>query len=368
MDIRRLLKDMVKKGASDMHLKVGSVPFLRINKELTAQKTHAPLTADEMAMIISDLATEDQRRLFDKNNEIDFAYLGKDIGRFRVNIFRQRGEAGIVMRHVKDTIPTFKKLNLPAVFEKIAGIDRGIILVTGASSSGKSTTLASIIDHINSHKNKHIVTLENPIEFIYRDKMAVINQREIGVDTESFHAALRQVIRQDPDVIVIGEMRDTESVRVSISAAETGHLVLSSFHADDTVQAISRLIDFFKDSEKNQIRMQLADNLRAITSQRLLKMAGAKESDAVRLVPATEVLIMNPIVSKIIKDNRMNDIYKVLQTGDDRMCSFNMSLASLFKNKKVTQEEALSKSSNPGALKINLKGIYLDEDRGILGS
>jgi len=368
MDIGRLLKTMVEKGASDIHLKVDSPPIFRINKELKAQREYEKLSAEEMAGVISSIASKDQMRMFEKGNEVDCAYLAKGIGRFRVNIFKQRGEAGIVMRHIKDEIPTFKELNLPPVLEKIAGINRGIILVTGASSSGKSTTLASLIEHINTNKNTHIITLEDPIEYIYKDKKAVINQREIGVDTESFHAALRHIIRQDPDVIVIGEMRDTESVKVSISAAETGHLVLSSFHADDTVQAITRLIDFFSDTEKNRIRMQLADNLKAIISQRLLKRAGAKDKEKVQLIPAIEVFMGNPIASKMIRDNRLKDIHKVLLAGEDGMCSFNMSLADLFRKKKVTQEEALSKSSSPEALKINLKGIYLDEDRGILGA
>lgn len=367
MDIKNLLKMMVEKNASDLHLKVGSAPILRINKVLVTQNEYEVLTGEGMAKIIAEITTEEQKRELNENNEIDFAYVCDNAGRFRVNVFKQRGDIGVVMRHIKEDIPTFKDLHLPPVFEKIAMNDRGIILVTGASSSGKSTTLASMIDYINTNKNRHIITLENPIEFIHKDKKAVINQREIGVDTESFHAALRHVIRQDPDVIVIGEMRDRESVRVSISAAEAGHLVLSSFHAEDTVQAITRLLDFFSDAEKTQIRMQLADNLRAITSQRLLKRSDAVKDSQQQLIPAVEILMVTPIVSKVIRDDRLKVLYKILQVGEDEMCSFNMSLINLYKNKKVTKEEALSKSSNPEALKINLKGIYLDEDRGIIG-
>ncbi len=313
MDMRDLLKSMVEKNASDIHLKVGAFPI------------------------------------------------------FRINIFKQRGETGIVMRHIREEIPDFRELNLPQVFEKIATIDAGIVLVTGASSSGKSTTLASIIDYINRNKNRHIMTLENPIEYIHEDKKSVINQREIGVDTESFHIALRHVIRQDPDIIVIGEMRDKESVMASISAAEAGHLVLSSFHAENTAQAIIRLFDFFSGSEKDQIRMQLGNNLQAVTSQRLLKRSDSADKDMPKLIPVLEILIVSPVVSKLIRDNKIRSIHKVLQTGEDGMCSFNMSLAGLYKKKMITKEEALSKSSNPEALKINLKGIYLDEDRGILG-
>ena len=367
MDIRKLLKAMVEKDASDIHLKVGACPIFRIHRVLVQQEDYGKLTGDQMAKIINTIASEGQRSRFEEKSETDYAYIAKGIGRFRVNIFKQRGEPGIVMRRVREEIPTFKQLNLPPVFEKIAGMDRGMVLVTGGSSTGKSTTLASIIDYINKNKNKHIMTLENPIEYIHKDKKSVINQREIGVDTESFHEALRHIIRQDPDVIVIGEMRDRESVSVSISAAETGHLVLSSFHAEDTAQATVRLLDFYPDSEKDHMRMQLANNLTAVTSQRLLKTVNSEKDDIPKLVPAVEVLMVTSVVSKLIRDSKLKNLYKVLQSGEDGMRSFNMSLVELFQKKLITREEALSKSSNPEALKINLKGIYLDEDKGILG-
>ena len=367
MNIRDLLKSMVEKEASDLHFKIGAPPIFRISKTLVPQENYKRLTREEITNIINEITTLGQKRVFNEKNEIDYAYIVEGVGRFRVNIFKQRGEAGIVMRHIKEVIPDFKELNLPSVFEKIAMIDSGIVLATGASSTGKSTTLASIIDYINSSRNAHIMTLENPIEYIHKDKMSVINQREIGVDTESFHVALRHIIRQDPNVIVIGEMRDRESVMASISAAETGHVVLSSFHAENTAQAVTRLLDFFTDSEKEQIRMQLATNLKAVTSQRLLKRSDSKEKGTPKLIPAVEVLIVTPVVSKLIRDNKITSIQKVLQNGEDGMCSFNMSLADLYKRKVITKEEALSKSSNPEALKINLKGIYLDEDKGILG-
>jgi twitching motility protein PilT len=367
MRIHNLLKSMVQQDASDLHLKVGAYPIFRINRTLIPQKDCGNLTSEDMSKIIEEIANENQRQQFHKKNEVDYAYISEGVGRFRVNIFKQRGEPGIVMRRIKEVVPTFKELNLPQVFKKIAMSDRGIILVTGESSSGKTTTLASIIDYINMNKSKHIMTIENPIEYIHMDKKAVINQREIGVDTESFHTALRYIIRQDPDVIVIGEMRDKESVVVSISAAETGHLVLSSFHAEDTTQAIIRLLDFFSTTEREYTRMQLANNLKAITSQRLLKRIDRNKKDIPNLIPAVEILIITPIVSKLIRDNRLKDIQKILQTGEGGMQSFNMSLAELYKKNLVTKDEVLSKSSRPEALKINLKGIYLDEDRGILG-
>ena len=364
MGILDLLKVMVEKNASDLHLKVGSVPIYRVNKTLIPDERYKKFTKDDMENIISEITTEPQRREFDDKSEIDYAYFAEEMGRFRVNIFRQRGETGIVMRRIKDRIPDFAELNLPPIFEKIAMFERGIILVTGASSSGKSTTLASMINYINVNKNKHIMTLENPIEYIHSDKKSVINQREIGVDTESFHAALKHIMRQDPDIIVIGEMRDGESVMTSKSAAESGHIVLSSFHAEDTIQAIMRLLDFFSHGEKEQVRMQLANNLKAITCQRLLKK-GKTEDEG--LIPAVEILVVTPIVSKLIRENKIKDIHKVLRHGEDSMSTFNMSLADLYKKNLITKEEALAKSSNPEALKINLKGIFLDEDRGILG-
>lgn len=364
MNILDLLKVVVEKNASDLHLKVGSVPIYRINKMLVPEEHCGKFTKDDMEKMISEITTEAQRREFDDKSEIDYAYFAGEMGRFRVNIFRQRGETGIVMRRIKDRIPDFVELNLPSIFEKITMFERGIILVTGASSSGKSTTLASMINYINVNKNKHIMTLENPIEYLHSDKKSVINQREIGVDTESFHAALRHIMRQDPDIIVIGEMRDGESVMTSISAAESGHVVLSSFHAEDTIQAIVRLLDFFSHGEKEQIRMQIANNLKAVTCQRLLKK-GKTEDEG--LIPAVEILVVTPIVSKLIRENKIKDIQKILQHGEDGMRTFNMSLVDLYKKNSITKEEALAKSSNPEALKINLKGIFLDEDRGILG-
>ncbi|MDD5680870.1 MAG: PilT/PilU family type 4a pilus ATPase [Candidatus Omnitrophica bacterium] len=364
MNISDLFKTMIKKDASDIHLKVGSMPIYRINKQLVPQEEYKKFTKDEMEEVISQITTESQRKEFDEKSEIDFAYIADGIGRFRVNIFRQRGETGIVMRRIKEEIPTFAELNLPPILEKVAMSERGIILVTGASSTGKSTTLASMINYINMNKKKHIMTLENPIEYLHSDKKSVINQREIGVDTDSFHAALKHIMRQDPDIIVIGEMRDRESVMTSISAAESGHVVLSSFHAEDTVQAIVRLLDFFPYSEKEQARMQLAGNLKAITCQRLLKKRGAEDEG---LIPVVEILVVTPIVARLIRENKLKDIYKALQHGEDGMCNFNMSIIDLYKKNLITKEEALSKSNSPETLKINLKGIFLDEDKGILG-
>ncbi len=364
MNIWDLLKIMVEKNASDIHIKTGSVPIYRVNKQLVPEEQYEKFSKEDVENIIHQITTELQRRKFEEKNEIDYAYFTDGIGRFRVNIFRQRGESGIVMRRIKDKIPIFTELNLPVIFEKIAMLERGIILITGASSSGKSATLASIIDYINTNKNKHIMTLENPIEYLHADKKSVINQREIGVDTASFHDALKYVMRQDPDIIVIGEMRDAESVMTSISAAESGHIVFSSFHAEDTIQAIIRLLDFFPHNEREQVRMQIANNLRAVTCQRLLRK---RDSGGGGLVPAVETLIVTSTVSKMIRENKIKDIYRALRRGEDEMRTFNMSLAELFKNNLVTKEEALSKSSNPEALMINIKGIFLDEDKGLLG-
>lgn len=362
IDIQNLLKSLVTKGGSDLHLKAGREPVFRIHKELIPQLEYPVLTQGDLEGIFKSISNPELDARFEKDNEIDFAYISQSAGRFRVNAFRQRGDIGLVMRLVKSSIPAFAALGMPKVLEDIASSESGIILVTGKSSSGKSTTVAAIVEYINGYKRKHVMTLENPIEYLHSDKMSIINQREIGIDTESFHTALKHIIREDPDVIVIGEMRDRETIETAISASETGHLIISSFHADDTTQAVTRLLDFFTHKEREQIRLQLSNTLRAITCQELLKRA-----DGNGLVPAVEVLVNTPIVAEILRKNKLDNIRRVMHLGEHGMTSFNRSLVELVQKKLVTRDEALSKSSNPEALKINLKGIYLDEDKGILG-
>lgn len=362
LNLKDLLKKMVELKASDLHLKSSRRPVLRIDKELVSSE-FAELSGEDTKNLARTLMNDNQRMIFEKESEIDFAVIFENIGRFRVNIFRQRGEIGIVMRYIKDKVPTVEELNMPEVLNKIALSENGLVLVTGSSSTGKSTTLSAMIDYINHHKRRNILTLENPIEYLYHDDLAMINQREIGLDTESFHRALRHVIRQDPDVIVIGEMRDAETVQTAISASETGHLVFSSFHAEDVRQAINRILDFFPPVIKDQIRMQLAINLKAIICQKLLR-----RSDGKGLVPAVQIFINTPMAAHLINTNKLDNIDQLIQTGQDiGMQTFNQSLVKLLKDKLVSLDEALSKSDNPEALKINIKGIFLDEQKSILG-
>ncbi len=362
MDIKELLKAMIEKDASDLHLKVGSPPVLRIRRELVGQDLPR-ISGEGIRETAYLLMNEYQKDQFEKKKEIDFAYVLPGRGRFRTNIFRQKGEIGIVMRRIREDIPSFEELGLPPVLRNIALSERGIVLVTGTSSSGKSTTMSAMVDYINSNKKRHIMTIEDPIEYLHNDKMSLINQREVGLDTDSFGIALRHVIRQDPDIILIGEMRDEETFMAAMSASETGHLVFSTLHSTDVTQVIDRILDFFPQTQHQQVRMQLALNLKAVICQRLIPRASGNG-----LIPAVEVLMLTPAVAKLIRENRIGKLVAAMQSGtEDGMQTFNMSLAKLINNKLIMLEDALSKSANPEGLKMNMKGIYLDEDRKILG-
>ncbi len=362
VDIIEILKSMVSQGASDAHFKVGRSPIFRIKKDLISSSFPVMMNKD-IEKVAYFMMRERHRKDFEKKSEVDFSYQLPDVGRFRVNVFRQRGDVGIVMRVVKTKIPGFEDLMLPPIFQKIAAFNNGIVLITGASSQGKSTTLAAMINHINSLKKAHIMTIEDPIEYIHKDKQSLINQREIGLDTESFKQALRYVIRQDPDIILIGEMRDAETFQTALAAAETGHLVFSTLHASDTAQVVDRILDFFPPAQHNMIRMQLSFNLRAVTCQRLMPRV-----DGIGVVPAVEIMIVNPTVQKILRENRIERLSKTLQSfAEEGMLSFNQSLVNLIKANLISLETGLANTSNPEALKMNLKGIYLDEDRRILG-
>ena len=362
MKINDLLREMVRRESSDLHLKVGSPPIYRVNEELHTLDVK-PLTAKDTEGLAMELLTERQREHFRQLSEVDCAYEEPDIGRFRVNIHYQRTTVGIAIRWVRSKILTDEELGLPPVFRQIAMFSRGFVLVTGATSSGKSTTQAAMVDYMNRHRNCHIITIEDPIEFLHHDKLAAITQREVGIDTESFVTAMRHAVRQDPDVILIGEMRDAETFNVALSASETGHLVISTLHTTDVMQSIDRLMDFFHPSQHEQVRALLALNLQAVTCQRLVRRA-----DGMGLVPAVEVMIVTPAVRSIIRENRVTKIPSAISAGaEDGMQTFNQALVLLVHDGKITEEEALANSGNPEALRMNLKGIYLDEDRGILG-
>jgi twitching motility protein PilT len=295
--------------------------------------------------------------------EIDFSYFVPGIGRFRTNLFQQRGQWCLAMRFVKTQVPSFEELGLLAQVKTIAESHRGIVLVAGATGCGKSTTLAAMIEHVNNNFKKHIITLEDPIEYVFEDNQSVIEQREVGLDTLSFHHALRNVLRQDPDVIMIGEMRDDVSFSAAMSAADTGHIVLSTLHTTNASQSVSRVLEFFKADEREQIRRQIAATLRAVVCQRMVMTMDGQST------PAMEILINTPMVLKLIEENRLDKLPAAIETSqDDGMVTFNQSLFNLVKEGRVTEKEALSKATNPQALEMNFKGIFLDEGRRIISS
>lgn len=359
----KLLQRAIQKDASDIHMKTGSPPYYRIDGILE-QQDHDALRAEDMEMFLDILLSSDHKKQFMRKGEVDLAFTEKGVGRFRVNVFRQRGSISLVMRRIKSKMLNFEQLHLPSVTEKMVHMVRGLVLITGTTGSGKSTTLASIIDAINESRRCHVVTIEDPIEFVHQDKKAVINQREVTIDTKDFASAMKSVLRQDPDVILVGEMRDLETFQAAISASETGHLVFSTLHTSNVMQTIDRIIDLFPSGQHDQVRSQLSMNLRAIMCMRLLPLA-----DGVGRVPACEVVLGTPTVQKLIKENRLAMISTAIQQGrDEGMQSFNDSLYDLVQAKLISVNEALNSSENPEELNMLLQGIRLSARKGgILG-
>jgi twitching motility protein PilT len=356
----RILKTAVEGGASDVHLKIGTQVIFRINRELVAIDSPFP-TADWMNKIVEAITPEHMKKRLIEEREIDFSYFVPNIGRFRTNLFQQRSQWCLAMRFVKTLVPSFEELGLLEQIKKVAESSRGVVLLAGSTGCGKSTTLAAMVEHINNNFKKHIITLEDPVEYAFEDNQSVIEQREIGLDTLSYHHALRNVLRQDPDVIMIGEMRDDISFAASMSAADTGHLVLSTLHTTNASQSITRILDFFKAEEREQIRRQLATALRGVICQRMVATVDGK------LTPALEILLNTPLVRKLLEENRLDKLPIAIETGtDDGMLTFNQSLFNLVKAGRVTEKEALAKASNPQALEMNFKGIFLDEGRRII--
>ena len=357
-----LLQTAVEQGASDIHLKSGHCVTLRIAGALVPGSTETP-SKELVAEIVQRILPSHQVDRLAREKEVDFSYLHDNRWRFRVNVFHQRGNLCLAMRYVKTKIPSFADLRMPEQLAKIAASENGIVFVTGVTGSGKSSTLAAMVESINLTDKCHIVTLEDPIEYVFDDKQSVIEQREIGLDTMSFASALVHVMRQDPDVIMVGEMRDCQSFMAALAAADTGHLVLTTLHTTTASSAIGRILDFFPADERDQIRRQIAIILRAIICQRLVPaIAGGA-------VPAVEILINTPVVRKFIEENRLDKLSAAIETGqEDGMQTFNQALLKLAKAKLITEAEALSKATNPDALKMNLRGIFLDESRRILSS
>src|SRR5579862_1524541 len=356
----RILKTAVDGGASDVHLKIGTAVIFRINRQLVAIECPFP-TKEWMNKVVENIAPSHLRQKLEEEREVDFSYFEPGIGRFRTNLFQQRGQWCLAMRYVKTQVPSFEELGLLPQVKKLADAPRGIVLVAGSTGSGKSTTLAAMIEHINANSKKHVVTLEDPIEFVFEDNQSVVEQREVGLDTLSFHHALKHVLRQDPDIIMIGEMRDSTSFTAAMSAADTGHLVLSTLHTTNAAQSVNRILDFFKADEREQIRRQLAGTLQAVVCQRMVATVAGS------MTPALEIMINTPTVKKLIEENRLDKLPAAIETGmDDGMVNFNQALFNLVKQGKVSEQEALGKATNPQALEMNFKGIFLDEGRRIL--
>lgn len=355
-----VLDKAVMAGASDTHIKEGSPVNFRINGEMVGCDFIPD--SELLERFILQVATEEQVADFKKNGDLDLSHVEDDVGRFRINAHRQRGTLALNFRYIKNAILGFEELGLPEVLGHISEAHRGIIVLCGTTGSGKSTTLAAMIDHINSTMQKHIITVEDPIEYEFADKESFVEQREVGIDTISFSSALKHVLRQDPDVIMVGEMRDKFSFEAALQAADTGHLVLTTLHASNSTQAINRILDFYEKSEQDPIRESLALNLYATISQRLVPTAFGDGR-----VPAYEIMINTPIVTKLLEDNKLEKLPIAVEAGaNDGMVSFNQCLLALVNEGTITEEDALEAASNPEALRMNFEGIFLGKDNQII--
>ena len=333
--IEVLLEEVIKKNASDLHIQVGLPPMLRVDGSLTPVPGADPLTVEATEALIFAILDEDQKQILLKDKEFDFSFAFGDLGRFRVNAFHERGNVAAALRLIPNQILTVEQLGLPEIVSKFTAYPRGLVLVTGPTGSGKSTTLAALIDKINTEQAKHIITVEDPIEYTHNSKKSVIVQREVHYDTYSFSAALRSALREDPDVVLIGEMRDLETIASAITIAETGHLVFATLHTNSAAQSIDRMIDVFPPHQQPQVRSQLSNILMAICSQRLVPVIGGGR------VAANEILIANPAVRNIIREGKTHQLDAVIQTGGEfGMKSMDKTLAALIHEGKITYEEA----------------------------
>jgi twitching motility protein PilT len=357
MDCRQLLSELLREvhelRASDLHIAPGSPAMLRVLGDLEPSRSGTPLTSDQTRELAYMVMRERTRHTFEEKLEVDFSFAVQGGGRYRVNVYTQRGLVNVALRVIPSDIPTIDGLGLPPVLKKLVEERRGLILLAGTTGSGKSTTLAAMINHINENRKAHIMTIEDPIEFLHRSKKSVVNQRELGLDTLSYADALKNVVRQDPNVILIGEMRDHETMAAAVTSAQTGNLVLSTVHAKDTIQTLTRIIDMFPSHQQNQIRMQLADSLRGVISQRLLPRA-----DVAARVPAIEILVCNATVRKAIEDNNLAEVSNQHKHGQFYgMQTFNQALVDLYNQNKIKLEDAQAASSNPEELMMALRGI-----------
>lgn len=349
--IELLLEDVIRKRASDLHIQIGLPPMLRIDGSLVAIPGFNPLSAEEVEKLVFAILDEDQQQILLKDKEFDFSFAFGDLGRFRVNAFHERGNLAAALRLIPNEIKTITELGMPNVVNNFSNYPRGLVLVTGPTGSGKSTTLAALVDKINSEKSHHIITIEDPIEFTHKSKKSVVVQREVHYDTYSFSAALRSSLRQDPDVVLIGEMRDLETISAAITIAETGHLVFATLHTNSAAQSIDRMVDVFPPHQQPQIRAQLANILMAICSQRLIPSIGGGR------VVAAEILIATPAVRNIIREGKSHQLDAVIQTGADQgMQSMDKTLVGLVQAGTITIDEARNYAVDLGEFERMMRG------------
>jgi twitching motility protein PilT len=353
MSIDELLRFTVERGASDLHLKVGNVPFLRVDGELLPT-SHESLTAADTEAFADAVMTEHKLHEFASHNEADIGYTLTGVGRFRINVFRQRGVVGLAVRRVRSEIPTFEELRLPHVMRDLSESPRGLVLVTGPTGTGKTTTIASMIGHINRTRRSHIITIEDPIEVVHDDEMSIIQQREVGLDTDTYAAALKHVVRQDPDVIFVGEIRDSESALSAIQAAETGHLVISTLHTIDCMETINRVLDLFPPQQQKEVRTSFAGALRGIVSQRLVPKAAGKGR-----LPVVEILInTGRVFDRIVDADQTEQIIDLIADGEYYgMQTFDMALVKLVRDGLVNVDEARRTATSPHDFDLQLAGV-----------
>lgn len=347
LNVNDMLAQLIALRGSDLHLSAGAPPGVRVDGELLRLGDYPLLTPENIREMIYGILTQKQRERFEENLELDASYSLTGVGRFRLNVLRQRSSLGAVLRHIPFEISSIEKLGLPPIVNSFADYPRGLVLVTGPTGSGKSTTLAAVLDRVNINRACHVVTIEDPIEFVHSHKAAIVDQREVGSDTKSFAEALKHVLRQDPDVILVGELRDLETISAAITAAETGHLVLASLHTQDAPQAVDRMIDVFPPHQQHQVRIQLASSLQAIVTQQLIRVDSGRGR-----VAALEVLIATGAVRNLVREGKTHQLYSVMQSGAQYgMQTMDSALAELVRSRKISLKEALLASSNPEELR-----------------
>ena len=351
--LHKFLRAMVKEGASDLHFQANCVPYIRTRSDILPVRG-APVSSDEMLAMVREVLTERQMSLFLENGSVDVAQQLEDSDRFRINVYRQRGEVSIAVRRVSREIPSFEQLNLPPGIARIAEYHAGLVLLAGITGSGKSTTIAAALENINENRRCHIVTIEDPIEYLYTNKKALVNQREIGIDVPNFPSALKYLMREDPDVVLIGEMRDRETFQAALSAAETGHLVFGTVHASNASSTVGRILDMYPPESRELVRQSLTFNLKAIVVQKLLPCL----VEGIDVVPAVEMLLVNAVVRKLISEGRDAELSDVIRASErEGMLDFNKSLLQLVENERVDPKLAYEASPNADGLRMMLKGI-----------